>query len=209
MNQVRVYAINQGAHMSGPGDLEFVTRHFRDLQTIRFAPLPLAMILLAIVQRTPHNRAGALTVVLLFVFSVTGFYAWSTRAIKRRYGSVKESRDEAQRMRYHPVILLLHLAFVAALTWAYFFSRGNFWNIYPIFTIVIYMLIKILDPTNLQARRIAWGLGLGVLAIAGSFLVSVDSAAPLAVLGGVVWLSLSLYDFLLLRRIFEESMHHG
>lgn len=57
--------------MSDPRRLEFVTRHFRDLQTIRFAPAPIAMILIAVAQPLPQvRRITAWSIVL--VFSVRG-----------------------------------------------------------------------------------------------------------------------------------------
>jgi hypothetical protein len=66
------------------------------------------------------------------------------------------------------------------------------------------MLTTILDSTNLASRRIAWAIGLVVLFAVGPFLLDVEGGAALLSLAGAVWLSLSVFDFLLLRRTFAE-----
>jgi hypothetical protein len=62
------------------------------------------------------------------------------------------------------------------------------------------MLQTILDSTNPASRRIAWAIGLVVLFTAGPLLLSVNGGT--VALAGAVWLSLSIFDFLLLRRAF-------
>src|SRR5581483_1708391 len=133
---MRVYAINrsesnQDGQLADPRQLAFLARHFRDLQTIRFAPIPLTMILIAIMHggQNPGHRE-AWTGLILFLVIAISFYAWSTNAIKRKYGTVRATREETARMRSHPVILLLQLAFAAVLTWSYFFQRGEFSDVY-------------------------------------------------------------------------------
>jgi hypothetical protein len=64
--------------------------------------------------------------------------------------------------------------------------------------------MTILDSTNLASRRIAWAIGLVVLFTAGPFLLGVEGGAAIILLAGAVWLSLSIFDFLLLRRSFAE-----
>jgi hypothetical protein len=96
--------------------LEFITRHFKDLQTIRFAPLPIAMLLASIVPGIPHmSKVTAWAVLMAIFLTVGGFYWWSTAAI-RRYGSVRLSRDERLRMRLHPIIWALFVLMAAAQT---------------------------------------------------------------------------------------------
>jgi hypothetical protein len=51
--------------------LEFIARHFSDLQTIRFAPVPMAMFLAPAAHRMPHvSRSVAWGA--LFAFSLLG-----------------------------------------------------------------------------------------------------------------------------------------
>jgi hypothetical protein len=192
--------------MNNPQRLEFVTRHFRDLQTIRFAPVPMAMIMALAAHGMPHvSRGAAWGMLLAFLLCAGGFYWWSTVAIGRRYGSVRVSREEAQRMRHHPVIVGLHVIMLAGLAWFYFVRPHTYyWDVYIAFTILVTMLQTILDSTNLASRRIAWAIGLVVLFAAGPFLVGVEGGAAILALAGAVWLSLSIFDFLLLRRTFEE-----
>jgi hypothetical protein len=195
--------------MPSPQRLEFVARHYGDLQTIRFAPVPIAMVLSpAAYWIPPHitrSAAWAMLLVLLsFVSSVAGFYWWSTAAITRRYGSVKASRQEALRMRRNPIIFALEMILVAALTYFYFFAPHTyFWEVNTAFTILILMLRTILDSTNPASRRIAWAIGLVVLFTAGAFLSRIERGAAIFSLVGAVWLSLSIFDFLLLRRTFS------
>jgi len=181
--------------------LEFVTRHFGDLQTIRLAPVPVAMLLVPLAHRLPHVSV-ARALVLGFLFGVVGFYWWSTVAIKRRYGSVKLSRDEVQRMLFHPAIFALTMIMAAVLSWFYFFApHTHYWDVYYVFSISIIMLRTILDSTNPIRRRGVWATGLVALFTAGPSLVAGGGVIALA---GAVWLSISIFDFLLLRRTLAE-----
>ena len=184
--------------------LEFVTRHFGDLQTIRFAPVPATMVLALAAHRMPHlSPSVARGVLLVFLLSVAGFYWWSTAAIRRRYGSVKVSPEEARRMRHNPAVAALYVIQAAALLWFGFVApHTRYSDVYIGSTILIVMLMTILDSTNLASRRIAWAIGLVILFTAGPFLLDVDSGAAIFALAGAVWLSLSVFDFLLLRRTF-------
>jgi hypothetical protein len=71
--------------------------------------------------------------------------------------------------------------------------------------VLLFMLMKILDSTNLASRRIVWGLGLVTLFGAVPFLARSRSGAPVFLLAGGIWLTLSAFDFLLLRRIVRDS----
>ena len=191
--------------MPNPQRLEFVARHFGDLQTIRVAPVPAAMLLGPFAAHwMPHVSPGvAWGILLSFLSCVVGFYRWSTLAIRRRYGSVSLSTEEKLRMRRHPIIFVLYMIFVAALTYFYFFApHTHFWDVYLPGSIFIIMLMTILDSTNLASRRIAWAIGLVVLFGAGLFLPGAGGGD--VELAGAVWLSLSIFDFLLLRRTFAE-----
>jgi hypothetical protein len=192
--------------MPNPQRLEFVTRHFVDLQTIRFAPVPAAMLLGPFAAHwIPHVRPGvAWGMLLSFLSCVGGFYWWSTRAIRGRYGSVRLSNEAKLRMRFHPIIFALSMIFVAALTYFCFFApHTHFSDVYIAGSIFIGMLMTIIDSTNLASRRIAWAIGLVVLFGAGPFLLGPGGGD--IELAGAVWLSLSIFDFLLLRRTFAET----
>jgi hypothetical protein len=191
--------------MPSPQRLEFVTRHFVDLQTIRFAPVPAAMVLALAAHRMPHlGPSAGREMLLIFLLLVGGFYWWSTAAIRRRYGSVKISRKEAQRMQSHPIIRALYAILFVGLLWSRFFAHSHFSDLYISSTIFIGMLTIILDSTNLASRRIAWTIGLVVLFTAGPFLIGLEGGAAIFSLAGTVGLSLSVFDFLLLRRTFTE-----
>jgi hypothetical protein len=191
--------------MPNPQRLEFITRHFNDLQTIRLAPLLMAMLLAPAAHHMPHmSRSVAWGALLAFLLTVGGFYWWTTIAIRRRYGSVKVSRDEGQRRR-PLVIRAIQLIVLAGLLWFGFFARTYFWDLYIPSTILIGMLTTVLDSTNMASRRIAWAIGLVVLFSAGPLLLGVDGGAAIFFLAGGVWLSLSIFDFLLLRRTFAET----
>ena len=185
--------------------LEFITRHFKDLQTIRLAPLPIAMLLAPALPDTLHmSRGEAWAVLVAILLTVGGFYWWSTAAI-RRYGSVRLSREERLRMRQHPIIFALFVVMLLAQTWFYFFGpRNHYWDAYSLFTVLIIMLQPILDFTNPASRRIAWATGLVVLFGTGPLLYGVNRDMAFSPLAGGVWLSLSIFDFLLLRRTFAE-----
>jgi hypothetical protein len=198
--------------MRDPQRVEFVTRHFKDLQSIRFAPVPALMLLapLFVELDTSHvSKAtawGFLLGLLGFLFFVVGFFWWSTVAIKRRYGSLRESRNEAQRMLFHPTIVGLFLISAATASWFYFFGpRRRTTDVYCAFVLLSAMLRTILDSTNPAARRLVWTIGLVALFGAGPFLIvnDVDGGAAIVFLGGIVWLSISIFDFLL-RRTFAE-----
>lgn len=209
--------------MSDSQRLEFVTRHFGDLQTIRFAPVPATMILALAAHRLPHLSASvARGMLLMLLLCVAGFYWWSTAAIRRRYGSVQVSREQARRMQRHPIVVVLYIIQLAALVWFSFVAPHTYVaDVYVASTILIILLITILDSTNPPGRRIAWTIGLVILFSAGPFLVGVDEGAAIFALAGTVWLSLSVFDFLLLRRTFaaisssprsaatEALVHHG
>lgn len=192
--------------MVDPQRLEFATRHFRDLQTIRFAPVPISMMLTLAIYRMPQlNRSAAWALLLGFLLSTAGFYWWSTVAIRRRYGSVKASRERTQRRLHHPIIAASRIVLGGALIWFGFFARETHYSdVYISGTIFIFMLMTVLDSTNLASRRVAWGIGLVALFTAGPFLLGAARGAAIFALAGAVWLSLSVFDFLLLRRIFSE-----
>jgi len=202
--------------------LEFLTRHFNDLQTIRFAPLPAVMILTLSAKSMPHiSRSAAWGMLLGLLASLGGFYRWSTVAIRRRYGSVRLSNDEKLRMRRHPLIAALGVLLLGALIWSRFFgARGHFFDWYIAGAVLILMLMKILDSTNPASRRIAWTIGLVMLFGTGLLLAAFDRGGAILGLAGIVWLSLSIFDFMLLRRTFDdisavpttagpESHHHA
>jgi hypothetical protein len=102
-------------------------------------------------------------------------------------------------MEGHPMIVLLRIGLGVAAVWC-FASRSSWSDIYLTFTVLIFMLEKILDPTNLASRRIAWGIALVSLFGAVPFLVGIDGGAPVFALAGGIWLTLSVFDFMLLRR---------
>ncbi len=125
-------------------------------------------------------------------------------------------------MRRHPIVRALYTIVLVGLLWFYFFApRTYFFDLYISSTIFIGMLTIILDSTNLASRRIAWAIGLVVLFTAGPFFLGIEGGAGIFSLAGAVWLSLSVSDFLLLRRTFAEisaspptgateaEMHHG
>lgn len=184
--------------------LEFAARHFNDLQTIRFAPVPVAMMLAPALRALPHvSRTEAWVGLLAFLAITAGLFWWTTAAIRRRYGNVEEMRDEARRRRSHPVLLLLCLALAL-----YAIVPHKPWpwsDVYLVYTALLLMLITILDATNPASRRIAWAIGFVILFGAGPFLVHVNGAAVLWPLAGAIWLALSTFDFLLLRRILEAT----
>lgn len=184
--------------------LEFVTSHFKDLQTIRFAPVPVGMLLFPAVARIPHI-CGRIDLALsaIFVFCVIGFYCWSTAAIERRYGSVKLARSEVLRRQNHPVIAALYLIVFATLLWYRFFAPGTHHaDLFGMVVVLTMFLQRILDSANPTQRRVVWAIALVALFGGGAILTDVDGGRAIFALGGAVWLSLSLYDFLLLRRIF-------
>jgi hypothetical protein len=199
--------------MPDPKRAEFITRHFKDLQTIRFAPVPALMLLAPFFVELDTSHAskatawGFLLGLVGFLLFVVGFFRWSTVAIKRRYGTVKESRVEAQRMMSHPAIFVLFMISAAVASWFYFFGpRRRTTDVYCAFALFSTMLRTILDSTNPARRRLVWTIGLVALFGAGPFLIvnEVDGGAAILFLAGVVWLSISVFDFLLLRRTFEE-----
>ena len=193
--------------MSNRQRLEFVTRHFSDLQTIRFAPVPVAMILAVVAHPASGvGRIGSWSILLSFLVAAVGFYQWSTAAIRRRYGPVQTIHPESWRMQRHPVIVLLRVALALAAVWWYLSPRTSSWtDVYIAFTVLLFMLIKILDSTNLASRRIVWGLGLVTLFGAVPFLARMDRGAPVFLLAGGIWLALSAFDFMLLRRILGRN----
>jgi hypothetical protein len=108
-------------------------------------------------------------------------------------------------MRLHPIIFAIFMVMFLVQTWFYFFgSRTHYWDVYTLFTVLILMLQPILDSTNPASRRIAWAIGLLVLSSAGPLLYGVNRDVVFSPLAGGVWLSLSIFDFLLLRRTFAD-----
>jgi hypothetical protein len=160
------------------------------------------MVLAVAAHKVPHlSPSVALRMLLGFVLLAGGFYWWSTAAIRRHYGSVKVSRQQAQRLQRHPIIIALSVIVLVG----YFVVRHtHFFDLYISSTIFIGMLTIILDSTNLTSRRIAWAIGLVVLFTAVPFLKGIEGGAAIFSLAGTVWLSLSVFDFLLLRRTFAE-----
>jgi hypothetical protein len=193
--------------MSNRQRVEFVTRHFTDLQSIRFAPLPVAMILAVVAHPISGvGRIASWSILLSFLVAAVGFYWWSTAAIRRRYGPVQTIRPESWPMQRHPVIVLLRAALALAAVWWYLSPRFSSWSdIYIGFILLLLMLMKILDSTNLASRRIVWGLGLVTLFAAVPFLARIDRGAPVFLLAGCIWLTLSAFDFMLLRRILGRN----
>jgi hypothetical protein len=189
--------------MTNPPRLEFLARHFGDLQMIRFAPLPAAMMLAVFAPPVSHlSRSVAWAMLLGFLALLVGVYRWSTLAIRRRYGSVTRSAQDAQRIERHPLIVALNIMAAVLMGYCYFSPHSYFFDVYIAFTILVLMLRIILDPTNLPIRRTSWMIGLLVLFSAGPFLLHVSGAAVALI--GAVWLSLSIFDFLLLRRTFAQ-----
>ena len=108
-------------------------------------------------------------------------------------------------MRLHPIMSAVFMVMFLAQTWFYFFgARKHYWDVYSLFIVLIIMLQPTLDSTNPAGRRIAWAIGLVVLFSAGPLLYGVNRDIAFSPLAGGVWLSLSIVDFLLLRRTFAE-----
>ena len=104
------------------------------------------------------------------------------------------------------MIRLLRIALGVAAVWCFSTHRTSLWgDLYVGCGVLVTMLTRILDATNPASRRIIWGLGLVTLFSAGPFWVHIDQAAPLAVLAGGIWLAISIFDFMLLRRILDRG----
>ena len=107
-------------------------------------------------------------------------------------------------MQSHLIIRAVYAILLVGLLWSRFFAHSHLSDLYISSTIFIGMLTIILDSTNLASRRIAWAIGLVVLFGAAPFLIGIEAGAAIFSLAGTVWLSLSVFDFLLLRRTFTE-----
>jgi hypothetical protein len=192
--------------MPDPKHVEFVTRHFEELQSIRFAPVPALMLLTPFAHRLAHmDKVTARGILSDLLVCVIGLCWWSMAAFKRRYGSVKPSPLQAQRMRGHPALVALIVIALATMSWFYLFGPRRYGAyVYFAFILLNLMLRTILDSTNPPSRRVVWTIGLVVLCSAEPFLKDVDGGAAVPLLGGIVWLSLSIFDFLLLRRTLAE-----
>jgi hypothetical protein len=193
--------------MPDPKRLEFVTLHFRDLQRIRLLPIQLVLTLAVVEHRPPITVPVAWAMLCGFFLGVPGFFWWSTAAIRRRYGAVKLSRMEELRMRSHPVIIALYLILAAGLWWAQHilhlpYGHGSYSDFYLAGTVLIFMLSTILDATNLRSRRVVYAIGTLVLFAVVPFTTDVLNGKLSMTIAGTVWLSLSLFDFQLLRRSF-------
>ncbi len=105
----------------------------------------------------------------------------------------------------HPIIAALRAIFWAGLLWFLNFAPHTYAGDFGVSCLIlIAMLVKILDPSNIASRRIAWAIGLVVLLTVTPFLADVEAGAGIISLFGAVWLSLSIFDFLLLRRTISE-----
>src|ERR1700733_9902707 len=121
--------------MPDPKRLEFITRHFKDLQTIRFASIPAALMLGPLIPPMAHmSRGGAWALLVGYLSCAIGFYRWRTVALKRRYGSVKESRTETLQMQAHPVLVAVGSIAVAVLIWFKFVApnRSYFSDVFTV-----------------------------------------------------------------------------
>lgn len=185
--------------------IEFITRHFNDLQTIRFAPVAIALLLVPMAKPSfPHISRSAAWISLISLIAVAGgFYWWISAAIRRRCGSVKQSREQIHRQQPLGVKLVRASLILWILSYP-FLRETSFSDVYIPLYILAEMLARSLDRTNPSIRRIAWTIGLMILFGGGPFLIGVDGGAAIFSLAGGVWLSLGVFDFLLLRRTFAE-----
>jgi hypothetical protein len=195
--------------MLAPERLSFVTRHFYNLQSIRFAPLEVGLILLAVTPSPPPLTPRAFLVSLcLFLLCAAAFYWWSTVALKHRYGFLKPSPADVVRMNRHPLMVALNILWGTGLLWFSFFrpTRGSGLSDYLVATAVLSVMLKpILDKTNLPDRRFAYVLGLASVGTAFVLAESFDSGRLFVAIAGLVALSLSTFDYRLLRQTFAEA----
>ncbi|HWE53123.1 MAG TPA: hypothetical protein VG273_25250 [Bryobacteraceae bacterium] len=187
--------------------LEFVTRHFWDLRRIRWVPVQLALILAVAGRRMSHLSVGVARALLgAFLLLTIGFYWWATVAIRRRYGAVQPAPGEGNRMMKHPVIAAAWIVYLASLTLRPLFKHSDTLSSVAMLAVVLVAFLStILDRTNIPRRRIADAIGMIVLFGAGTVISNIFDGAAVISLAGLVWFSLSLYDFQLLRRTFGEA----
>lgn len=103
-------------------------------------------------------------------------------------------------MERHPMIVALRIGWGVAALLYLLFPLTSWADFYLGFTVLLTLLRTILDSTNPASRRIAWGIGLVILFGAAPILFRFDDGAVLGVLAGAIWLALSTFDFMLLRR---------
>jgi hypothetical protein len=175
--------------MLDPQRLEFVTRHFRDLQRIRCAPVQILMILAPVWQWLPH---------------VSTREAWGDAS--GGYLLVIPPVGESNRMMKHPVIITLYAVYAAFWIVARLVEHSRAIADIALTAVgLLALLITILDTTNVRDRRIAYGIGLVILFVVGSLILDVRNGAVTVSLAGSIWILLNLYDFLLLRRTVRGS----
>jgi hypothetical protein len=195
--------------MLPPERLSFVTRHFYNLQSIRFAPLEVGLILLAITPSPPPLTPRSLRISLcLFLLGAAAFCWWSTVTLRRRYGFIKPSAADVVRINRHPLMVALNILWVAGLLWFSFFrhTRGSGLSDFLVATgILSVMVTPVLDKTNLPDRRIAYAIGLACVGTAFVFAEFFDIGRPFFAIAGLVALSLSTFDYWLLRQTFAEA----
>jgi hypothetical protein len=185
--------------------LRFLALHLHDLQSLRWLGLECACILMPFLSLLTERQARVACAILV-AFTVCWFAVFC-RWVRSHFGRTRLSAAERMRQRYPTqwIALLIGLFLVGHLIWRVrFHSNGSDWYLNMI--IVVWLLSRVLDTTNLPERRIAYATALAGTLLTYLLLVKTSSLpdgnwlqyVPISAFG-VILLVLSLFDLYLLQ----------
>jgi hypothetical protein len=188
--------------------LRFLALHLGDLQTIGWVPL-MAFFAAAAVWR--GMCAGAVLGWFGVALGATFGWAWLvSRHVRRVYGRTKLSATERvrrQRLNPYPGLMIM-IYYPVNLIWK--LPRQSVANAVLMAAIAVALLVgPVLDETNLRVRRVAYGVGAALVAVAVPPLV-VRGGFGFFTVVGVVWMVLAVFDYGLLRHVgLREGVRDG
>ena len=187
--------------------LRFLTLHLHDLQSIRWIPLWIGLTYIALSYGIPLRQYGP---GLLLAFIVTGlaevgWYQYVTRRTRQVYGRTTLSWQERNRVWMSGPI---RLAYWALLLYHYAFGV-HVDDSYLYVGVALFLLMKVVDETNLTKRRWVYGIALGVYVAAETGMRMVGLEAYSVVWIGVLFVGLGVFDYALLIHAAEPTSGPG
>jgi hypothetical protein len=199
--------------------LTFLARHLDDLQTIRFAGIPVALMELPLLDRASHH-AQIITLAVTIALSVAWYY-FSRHWFQGHYG---RSWNDASMMEYSggwtPRTVVAFTAFGVLFCWfellAFNPAKHHLVNMWWIMGMAVWSGRIVRDRTNLSIRRTVYKFSalayifcvLPILLTAFAAYAHTVQLYSLSLFGTVLF-AVALFDATLLHRTFAQIKGHG
>ena len=191
--------------------LRFLTLHLHDLQSIRWIPLWIGLMYIALSYGIPLRQYGPGLVLALMVTGLAevGWYQYVTRRTRQVYGRTTLSWQERNRVWMSGPIRLAYWALLLCHGFRRYALGVRVDDVYLYVGVALFLLMKVVDETNLTKRRWVYGIALGLYVAVATGMRKVGLEAYSVVWIGVLFVGLGVFDYALLTHASELTSGPG